>query len=128
MTIIKKQTIRTGKGLFVIKVSCPAEILAGGTIRFSVFFLHERDGPVNPSNLTCKIYEGIQLSTLLSTLTIYQDIYGTGSYFSDYAVSSSQGTGNLTALWSGTYESQGTQSVLPVQAAQTFKVVNVPRI
>ena len=98
--------------------------MAGGTIRFRVFFLHQRDGPVNPSNLTLKIYEGNQLATLLSTVTIYQDVYGIGSYFGDYNVPSSQGTGPLTAVWNGTYESIGTSAALPVQAMQPFRVIN----
>ena len=124
MPQISRKTIQTGNGLFIIKLRCPKEIEAGGTARFSVFFEHQRDGPVNPSSLACKIYEGQQMATLKATLTAVQDIYGTGSYFADYNVSSSQGSGPLYVVWSGTYESSGTSSSFPVQATQVFRVVN----
>ena len=124
MARMSKKTIRTGNGLFTIKLQCPREIEAGGTIRFSVFFLHERDGPVNPASLTCKVYEGVQRATLLSSLTPVQDIYGTGSYFADYNVSASQGSGQLYVQWDASYQSIGTPSALPVQATQVFRVIN----
>ncbi len=92
---------------------CPKEIEAGGTIRFSVFFEHEREGPVNPSGLTCKVYEGIQMATLDATLLPVQDIYGIGSYFADFNVPGSQGSGPLYVVWNGSYESSGTASPLP---------------
>jgi hypothetical protein len=124
MVQLSRKLVNTGDGLFKITLVCPKQIMAGGTIRFRVFFLHQRDGPVNPSGLTLKIYEGNQLATLLSTVTIYQDVYGVGSYFGDYNVPSSQGTGPLTAVWSGSYQSIGTNSSLPVQAFQEFRVIN----
>jgi hypothetical protein len=119
-----KKTIRTGNGLFTIKLQNPREIEAGGTIRFSAIFFHERDGTVNPSQLSCKVYEGMQMATLLATLSPVQDIYGTGSYFADYSVSATQGSGALYATWSGTYQSIGTSSALPLQATQVFRVIN----
>ena len=118
------RTLVTGNGLFMIKVRCPKQIEAGGTIRFSAFFVHQRDGPVNPSSLACKVYEGRQMATLKATLTTYQDIYGTGSYFADYAVPATQGSGPLTTVWSGSYQSSGTLTAEPVQATQVFRVVN----
>ena len=121
---MSKKTIRTGNGLFTIKLQCPKEIEAGGTIRFSVYFMHERDGPVNPSQLTCKVYEGMQRANLLQSLTPVQDIYGIGSYFSDYSVSSTAGSGTLYVQWEGTYQSSGTPSALAVQATQVFRVTN----
>ncbi|SRR5579875_2164899 len=121
---MSKKTIKTGNGLFFVRLKCPKEIEAGGTIRFSVFFLHERDGPVNPSGLACKVYEGQQRATTLATLTPIQDIYGTGSYFADYNVSSTQGSGPLYVTWAGSYESSGTSQSLPVQATQVFRVIN----
>ena len=111
-------------GLFRILLVCPKQIMAGGTARFRALFLHKRDGPVNPSGLSLKIYEGNQLSTLLSTVTIYQDVYGTGSFFGDYSTPTNQGTGPLCAVWEGSYESIGTSSPLPVQAFQVFRVIN----
>ena len=115
---------RTGEGLFEIRLRCPKQIEAGGTIRFSVRFLHERDGPVAITGLAAKLYEGVQRATLIATLTIYSDIYGTGSYFADYTISSTQGSGPLYVIWSGTYQSIGTSTALEVQATQVFKVVN----
>ncbi|MHB8565730.1 MAG: hypothetical protein ACYC7D_05380 [Nitrososphaerales archaeon] len=117
-----KKVIRTG--LFTIKLESPKEIEAGGTMRFSIFFLHERDGPVNPSNLTCKVYEGTQRATLLATLTPMQDTCGTGSFFADYSVSGSSGSGALYVTWEGSYQSTGTSSALQVQATQIFRVIN----
>lgn len=119
-----KKTVVTGNGLFTIRLRCPKQIEAGGTIRFSVFFKHQRDGPVNPIGLTCKVYEGQQMATLKSTLTPYQDVYGTGSYFADYNVPASQGSGPLYVVWIGSYESEGTSASEPVQATQVFRVTN----
>jgi hypothetical protein len=110
--------------IFRITLVCPKQISAGGTARFRVYFLHKKDGPVNPAGLTCKIYEGQQLATLLSSLTIYQDVYGTGSYFADYNVPSTQGSGPLFCQWLGTYESVGTSAAFPVEAIQSFRVIN----
>ncbi|MHB8603522.1 MAG: hypothetical protein ACYC9R_12885 [Nitrosotalea sp.] len=124
MTKISRKTITTGSGLFKITLQCPAQIESGGTMRFSVFFLHMRDGPVNPVSLSCKVYEGQKMATLLATLTIDQDIYGIGSFFADYSVPSTQGSGPLYAVWSGTYESSGTSTAMPVQATQVFRVTN----
>src|SRR5579875_1842256 len=124
MPLMSKKTIRTGNGLFTIRMQCPKQIEAGGTIRFSIFFLHERDGPVNPTSLTCKVYEGQQMGTLKATLNPYQDIYGVGSYFADYNVPGNQGSGPLYVVWSGSYQSQGTSQAEPVQATQVFRVIN----
>ena len=121
---MSRKTIRTGRGLFKITLESPAEIEAGGTIRFSVYFFHERDGPMNPSSLTCKVYEGQQMATLLATLTPIQDIYGTGSYFADYNMSATQGSGPLYVVWAGSYTSEGTSTPFPVQGIQTFRVTN----
>ncbi|MHB1868417.1 MAG: hypothetical protein ACYCPP_05670 [Nitrososphaerales archaeon] len=114
----------TGNGLFTITARCPKQIEAGGTIRLSIFFKHQRDGPVNPSGLTCKVYEGQQMATLKATLTTYQDIYGTGSYFADWNCPNTQGSGGLYCQWNGTYQSEGTSTAEPVQATQVFRVVN----
>lgn len=116
--------ITTGNGLFTIRLKCPNQIEAGSTIRFSVYFFHQRDGPVNPSSLTSKVYEGQQMSTLKETLTTYQDIYGTGSYFADYNVPNGTASGPLYVVWSGSYQSSDTGVAEPVQATQTFRVVN----
>ena len=107
-----------------MRLKCPRQIEAGGTLRFSVRFLHERDGPVNLTGLAAKVYEGIQMAILKATLTTYQDIYGNGSYFADWTVGSTQGSGPLYVVWSGTYESIGTSSALEVQATQVFRVTN----
>jgi hypothetical protein len=120
---LKRRVIDTGD-LFKITIVWPKQVMAGGTIRFKVYFLHTRDGPVNPSSLALKIYEGRQLATLLSTVTIYQDVYGIGSYFGDYNVPSIQGSGPLTFVWSGSYQSIGTNSSLPVLAQDDFRVTN----
>lgn len=122
MAQLQRLILRTN--LFQITMVAPKQISAGGTARFRVYFLHLFDGPVNPTGIACKIYEGQQLATLLSTLTVYQDIYGAGSYFADYAVPSTQGTGPLSCAWSGTYESIGTTQGMPVEAIQIFRVVN----
>jgi hypothetical protein len=124
MPQLSRKVVNTGDGLFKITLVCPKQVMAGGTARFRSYFLHQRDGPVNPTGLTLKIYEGNQLANLLSNVTIYQDVYGLGSYFGDYNVPSSQGTGPLTAVWNGSYESVGTSTALPVQAFQVFRVIN----
>jgi hypothetical protein len=124
MSRISEKTVWTGDGLFRIMLKCPKDIEAGGTARFSVFFLHQRDGPVNPSALVCKVYEGQQMATLKATLTTYQDIYGVGSFFGEYNVPSNQGSGSLYAVWTGSYQSNGTSSAQPVQATQVFRVIN----
>ncbi len=121
---MSRKVIRTGNGLFIIRLLCPKEIEAGGTIRLSVFFEHQRDGPINPTGLTCTIYEGVQMATTKATPTPIQDIYGTGSWFADYNVPSDQGSGPLYVTWEGSYQSAGTPSALPVQATQVFRVTN----
>lgn len=104
---------------------CPKQIEAGGTIRFSSYFKHQRDGPVNPTGLSCKVYEGQQMATVLDTLTTYQDIYGTGSYFADWNCPSGTGSGsNYYVVWAGSYQSKGTLTSEPVQATQVFRIVN----
>ena len=123
-THYSRKKIYTGDGLFTMKLRCPMQIEAGGTIRFSIFFLHQRDGAINPQSLSCKVYEGVQMGTLKATLTAYQDIYGTGSFFADYAVPPNEGTGPMYTVWSATYQSQGTASAMPLQATQIFRVVN----
>ena len=64
------------------------------------------------------------MATLKATLTTYQDIYGIGSYFSDWNCPNTQGSGGLYCQWVGNYQSEGTSAAEPVQLTQTFRVTN----
>ncbi|MGI0085242.1 MAG: hypothetical protein ACREBQ_09180 [Nitrososphaerales archaeon] len=123
---IRTKRVKTGQNLIIVTLTAPDEIEAGGTIRFSAFFLSLKDGAFNPTGLQAKIYEGVQRATTLSTITPTQDDKGVGSYFADYIVPTNQGTGPLAVMWTGIYQ-QSDQSVpMSIQATQIFRVINPP--
>ena len=106
--LMNRKKILTGMGLFAIHLQCPRAIEAGGTARFTVQFFHQKDGPVNPSSLTAKVYEGHRHATTIATLTPIQDQNwggGKGAYFAEWDVPATQGSGPYTVVFNGTYVS-----------------------
>lgn len=108
----------------IVTLTAPDQIEAGGTIRFSAYFLSRRDGAFNPTGITATIYEGNQRSIKLATITPTQDDKGIGSYFADYTLPSTQGTGPIYCTWTGSYEQSDETSSYAVQATQVVRVTN----
>jgi hypothetical protein len=121
---LRTKKVRTGQNLVIVTLTAPDQIEAGGTIRFSAFFLSMKDGAFNPNSLQVKIYEGVQRATTLATITPTQDDKGIGSYFADFTVSSTQGTGPIYATWTGTYKQSDESTAMNVQATQVVRVTN----
>jgi len=119
---IKK--VRLGQNSLLITLTAPREVEAGTTVRFSAYFNSLKDGAFNPSSLSAKVYEGTQRATTLATLTPIQDDKGTGSYFADFAVSSTQGTGPIYVTWTGTYHQSDDPTPLNIEVSQRIRVVN----
>jgi len=130
MTIsLLSKRIVTGRGLFIITLTAPKEIEAGGTVRFSARFLHMKDGAVNPSSLTAKVYEGRQHAVLLASPTPIVDVNWGGSpgaWFAEWTVPSSQGSGPVVCVFSGTYQSTDApgDGAMSVQGSIGTRVVN----
>jgi hypothetical protein len=125
---LKTKKVRTGQNLIIVTLTSPDQIEAGGTIRFSAYFLSIKDGAFNPTNITAKVYEGQQRATLLATITPTQDDKGIGSYFADYTTSSTQGSGTLAVIWTGTYKQSDQSVAMAIQATQTVRVTNPPMV
>ena len=123
---MQRKLVRTGENLLQIELRCPKQIEAGGTIRFSAFFLSLKDGPFNPTSIAAKVYEGTQMANLRATLVPIQDNRGIGSYFADYAVPPSQPTGPLAVVWTGSYMQSDELSSYALQATQIFRAINPP--
>ncbi len=121
---LKTRRIRTGQNLIIVTLTAPDQIEAGSTIRFSAFFLSVKDGAFNPSSLQAKVYEGIQRATTLGTITPTQDDKGVGSYFADFTVPSTQGTGPIYIQFTGSYKQSDESIAMPIQATQKVRVVN----
>lgn len=121
-----KRTV-TGLGLFSIEQTSPRVIDAGGTARFTIRFVHQKDGPVAIQSIAAKIYVGQNRNNRAqvgTTPTIYEDKYGIGSYFFDFNVPTTQGAGAIYAEWTGSYQSSDNPSgAFPVIANITLRVV-----
>ena len=121
---LRTRRIRTGSNLVIVTLTAPDQIEAGGTIRFSAFFLSVKNGAFNPTAITATVYEGMQRATKLSTITPTQDDKGVGSYFADYAVPQNQGTGPIAVMWIGTFQQSDESAPMPIQATQVVRVTN----
>ncbi len=121
---LRTKKIRTGSNLVLVTLTAPDQIEAGGTIRFSAFFLSIKNGAFNPTGISAKIYEGRQRAILLSTIAPTQDDKGVGSYFADYTVPTTQGTGPIYVTWTGTFEQSDESTPMAVQATQVVRVTN----
>ena len=121
---IRTKRVRTGENLVLVTLTAPDVIEAGGTIRFSSFFLSVKDGAFNPTGIQAKVYEGVQRATILGTITPTQDDKGVGSYFADFTVPPTQGTGPIYVTWTATYKQSDESTAMAVQATQKVRVTN----
>jgi hypothetical protein len=121
---LNHKTVVTGKNHLKIRLTCAVEIDSGSTARFSAYFQSMKDGAFNPTGIAAQVFEGAMNPILRATLTPIQDEYGIGSYFAEWNVPLSQGSGPVYVEWSGSYKQSDETSSQPIRVRQTIKVVN----